>query len=60
MTRSLKQVLHLSAQPSMQKTEVISKLLDLDLPLCELVLEAPILQVQLLDHRSEVSDGVSL
>ena len=40
--------------------EVVPKLFDLYLPLCELVLEAPILQVQLLDHRSEVSDGVSL
>ena len=42
-----------------QKTEVVPKLLDLDLPLRELVLMVPILQVQLLDHRSEVSDGVS-
>ena len=60
MTYSLIQALHLSAQTTTQKTEVISKLLDLDLPLHELVHEAPILQVQLLDHRSEVGDGGSL
>ena len=44
MTRSLKQALHLSAQPSPQKTSVIPKLFHLDLPLRKLVLETPILQ----------------
>jgi hypothetical protein len=43
-----------------QKMEVITKLLDLDLPLHKLVLEAPVLQAQLLDHRGEVGDGRSL
>ena len=40
--------------------EVVPKLFDLYLPLCELVLEAPILQAQLLDYRGEVKDGWSL
>ena len=60
MTRSLKQALHLSAQPSPPKTEVIPKLLHLDLPLRKLVLETPVFQAQLLDHRGEVGDGGSL
>ena len=57
MTCSLKQALHLSAQPSTQKTEVVLKFLHLDLPLCKLVLETPVLQAQLLDHRGEVGEG---
>jgi len=60
VTRSLIQALQLSAQPTTQKTEVVPKLFDLDLPLRELVLKAPILQAQLLDHRGEVGDGRSL
>ena len=60
VTRSLKQALHLSAQPTTQKMEVVPKLLQLDLPLRKLVLEMPVLQAQLLDHHGEVSDGGSL
>ena len=44
----------------MQKTEVISKLFDLHLPLRELVLEALVLRAQLLDHCGEVGDGGTL
>jgi len=60
VTRSLKQALHLSAQTTTQKTKVVPKLFNLDLPLRKLVLKMPVLQVQLLDHRGEVGDGGSL
>ena len=59
MARELIQALHLSAQAMTEKTEIVPKLLDPCLTLCKLILEASILQAQLLDHHGEVDDGWS-
>ena len=57
MAGDLIRALHLSAQTTAEKMEVLPKLFDLYLPLCKLVLKAHILQVQLLNHHGEIGDG---
>ena len=59
MTCSLVQALHLSAQPSTQDLDIVMKLFHLDLPVRKLVLQAPVLQTQLLNHCGEVGNGGS-
>ena len=57
MVRELIQALHLSAQATAKKMEVIPKYLDLQLLLCQLILRTPVLQAQLLHHHIKVGDG---